>query len=452
VSTSVDGADVRFPAEAHGSAADVRSPAEAHGSAADVRSPAEAHGSAAAPSTASDQAEKSGHRRKATDSGSLWLQAEIARRIAANSSRDGGRHARRDNPDPTTAVGYLPRHATVTPGPTAQAPPAPPKTPRRGPAGANGDTEAWSGPDRSARGRPVVGGPSRPSGAAAARLLSPPAAPPPAAPPPTAAPPYGSAPTGAWPATEARPSIPSAGVPAAGSRPPRDRDPGFLTAPVLDGPVRDTPLRDTPRRSSPASDDPADDDPADDDPAYDDALLDLDLDIAPDGSDGEILWSADALPPSAPVHRPPPGAIAVPEQREAGGPSGARFHRADDADDGSPKRVRVVLAERKGIARQVRTVVDIQEATAVGTLLRSDLIGSQLRVALRFAAFAGLTLGGLPLLFALFPAIGEFDVLGLRLPWLLLGVLVYPFLLGLGWWHTRTAERVEQNFADYVQE
>jgi len=36
--------------------------------------------------------------------------------------------------------------------------------------------------------------------------------------------------------------------------------------------------------------------------------------------------------------------------------------------------------------------------------------------------------------------------------WLLLGVLVYPFLLGLGWWHTRTAERVEQNFADHVQE
>ena len=36
--------------------------------------------------------------------------------------------------------------------------------------------------------------------------------------------------------------------------------------------------------------------------------------------------------------------------------------------------------------------------------------------------------------------------------WLLLGVLVYPFLLGLGWWHTRTAERVEQNFADHVQD
>ncbi|OJY47432.1 MAG: hypothetical protein BGP03_30360 [Pseudonocardia sp. 73-21] len=133
-------------------------------------------------------------------------------------------------------------------------------------------------------------------------------------------------------------------------------------------------------------------------------------------------------------------------------PRAARAPRTDGADADSPKRVRVVLAERKGVARPVRTVVDIQEATAVGALLRSNLIGTQLMVALRFAAVAGVTLGTLPLLFALFPAIGEFDVLGLRLPWLLLGVLVYPFLLGLGWWHTRTAERVEQNFADHVQE
>jgi hypothetical protein len=121
-------------------------------------------------------------------------------------------------------------------------------------------------------------------------------------------------------------------------------------------------------------------------------------------------------------------------------------------DDLQSRRVRVVLAERKGMARPVRTVVDIQEGTGVGELLRSNLIGSQLAVALRFAVVAGLTLGLLPLLFAMFPEIGLIDVLGLRLPWLLLGFLVYPFLLGLGWWHTRTAERVEQEFADHVQD
>jgi len=94
----------------------------------------------------------------------------------------------------------------------------------------------------------------------------------------------------------------------------------------------------------------------------------------------------------------------------------------------------------------------VQDTTGVGELLRRNLIGSQLSVALRFALIAALALGVLPLLFALFPAIGQVEVLGLRLPWLLLGVLVYPFLIGLGWWHTRTAERVEHNFADHVQD
>ncbi|NMH81009.1 hypothetical protein HF577_28445 [Pseudonocardia xinjiangensis] len=112
----------------------------------------------------------------------------------------------------------------------------------------------------------------------------------------------------------------------------------------------------------------------------------------------------------------------------------------------------MVLAERKGVARPVRTVIDIQEGTGVGELLRSNLIGSQLAVALRFAVFAGITLGVLPVLFYIFPEIGRMEVLGLRVPWLLLGVLVYPFLFGLGLWHTRTAERVEQNFADHVQD
>ena len=149
--------------------------------------------------------------------------------------------------------------------------------------------------------------------------------------------------------------------------------------------------------------------------------------------------TVDAPAGAPPADQPPP---------EPGSANGAE----PAADDLQSRRVRVVLAERKGVARPVRTVVDIQEGTGVGELLRSNLIQSQLAVALRFAVGAGLALGLLPLLFAMFPEIGLIDVFGLRLPWLLLGFLVYPFLLGLGWWHTRTAERVEQEFADHVQD
>ena len=96
----------------------------------------------APPSMAPEPADEPDHCDKKTDSGSLWLQDEIARRIAAKSSGTGGRHARRDNPDPSTAEGYVPRHSTVLPGPAAAAPasvapppPSPRKLPRRGPAG-----------------------------------------------------------------------------------------------------------------------------------------------------------------------------------------------------------------------------------------------------------------------------------------------------------------------------
>lgn len=114
-------------------------------------------------------------------------------------------------------------------------------------------------------------------------------------------------------------------------------------------------------------------------------------------------------------------------------------------------RVRVVLATRKSSVRPVRTMEDVRTGTAVGEVLRRELIRSQLRVALAFAAVAIVVLGALPLVFAFLPEFGRASVLGIRLPWLLLGGLVYPFLWALGSWHARTAEKVEKGFADHVQ-
>jgi hypothetical protein len=168
---------------------------------------------------------------------------------------------------------------------------------------------------------------------------------------------------------------------------------------------------------------------------------------------------ASRLPLSARTAGAPSPAVAPPAptgdtgDTGPGRPVGARFRPVEEEQpEGVPRRVRVVLSERKGVARTVRTVVDVQEGTAVGELLRTNLIGSQLAVALRYGGLALLVLGVLPVLFAFYPELGRVEVLGLRLPWLLLGVLVYPFLLALGWRHTKAAERVEQNFADHVQD
>ena len=48
--------------------------------------------------------------------------------------------------------------------------------------------------------------------------------------------------------------------------------------------------------------------------------------------------------------------------------------------------------------------------------------------------------------------VGRARMRGVGGPWVLLGVLMYPFLVGVAWRYTRVADRVEQNFADHVQD
>ena len=43
------------------------------------------------------------------------------------------------------------------------------------------------------------------------------------------------------------------------------------------------------------------------------------------------------------------------------------------------------------------------------------------------------------------------DVLGVKLPWLLLGALSFPFLFGVGWAYVRWAERNEQDFTAVIR-
>jgi hypothetical protein len=117
----------------------------------------------------------------------------------------------------------------------------------------------------------------------------------------------------------------------------------------------------------------------------------------------------------------------------------------------SGKRERVVLSQRKGTTRPVRTVVDVQELTQVGEVLSTSLIRSQLALALRVGGIVLISLGSLPAMFVIFPVLGRFELFGLRLPWLLLGVLAYPFMVALAWMYSRSAERLEQVFADHIQ-
>jgi nucleoside permease NupC len=114
-----------------------------------------------------------------------------------------------------------------------------------------------------------------------------------------------------------------------------------------------------------------------------------------------------------------------------------------------PQRERVVLAHRRG-ARMVRTRVEVQEQTLVGDALVRGLVRAQLGLALRLAAVVVCTVGAILLLNRVFPELAAITVFGMRLNWLMLAVLMYPFLYGVGRLYVRLAEQAEQDFVGVV--
>jgi uncharacterized membrane protein (DUF485 family) len=79
------------------------------------------------------------------------------------------------------------------------------------------------------------------------------------------------------------------------------------------------------------------------------------------------------------------------------------------------------------------------------------LVRLQLRLAVGVCLIFAVLLGGLPLVLALQPELATVRPLGLPLPWLLLGVVVYPALVVAAWLYVRQAERNERDFSELVQ-
>jgi hypothetical protein len=96
----------------------------------------------------------------------------------------------------------------------------------------------------------------------------------------------------------------------------------------------------------------------------------------------------------------------------------------------------------------VRSEIDAQ--TEVGEVYMRSLMRIQLRLALGIVLTLAATIGTLPLLFVVVPASRTVRVADIPLPWLLLGFVVYPVLIALGWVYVRRAERNEQAFSDLV--
>lgn len=106
-------------------------------------------------------------------------------------------------------------------------------------------------------------------------------------------------------------------------------------------------------------------------------------------------------------------------------------------------------AARRGAHRPVSREID--EQTRIGELYMSSLIRAQRRLGVLVCLTVGLVLGGTALLGAAAPGFAAERVMGVPLPWVVLGVAVYPVLIGLAALTVRQAERNEHDFTHLVR-
>ncbi|WP_433470908.1 hypothetical protein [Saccharomonospora azurea] len=117
-----------------------------------------------------------------------------------------------------------------------------------------------------------------------------------------------------------------------------------------------------------------------------------------------------------------------------------------------PRRQRVVLAApRRMSSASMRARVELAEQTSWGKLLVKDLVKVQLRAGLLLFGLVVVALGVLPLLFHHAPELAAWRVIGIPLPWIVLGILPFPLLFGVGLWYNRLAERHERDFVAMIE-
>lgn len=117
---------------------------------------------------------------------------------------------------------------------------------------------------------------------------------------------------------------------------------------------------------------------------------------------------------------------------------------------GPAQRVRVTgPPRRRPIPPPLDQDPDVDDR--LGDVYLRSLLRAQMGLAARVLVLLVLGIGSLPAVFALNPGLLEIRIGGLPLPWLLLGVLTYPYLYVLGRYYVRRAERNERHFVDLVQ-
>lgn len=119
---------------------------------------------------------------------------------------------------------------------------------------------------------------------------------------------------------------------------------------------------------------------------------------------------------------------------------------------GPPRRVRVTSPRREARQRAARrpATQELVEQTGLGEVYLSALLRAQLRLSLAILLGTGVIVLGLPALFLLAPVAREVHVGPIPLPWLAIGVLIYPVVVVAARIYVRQSERIEREFTDLM--
>ena len=123
---------------------------------------------------------------------------------------------------------------------------------------------------------------------------------------------------------------------------------------------------------------------------------------------------------------------------------------AELAPGGFRKRVRVV-APRPAAHQPPGGYTfshELAEQSEIGELFVRSLVRSQLRLAVVVAAGFGLILLGVAVLIELVPVTATLTIATIPLPWLLLGLGIYPVILACAALYNRAAARNERKFRE----
>ena len=119
---------------------------------------------------------------------------------------------------------------------------------------------------------------------------------------------------------------------------------------------------------------------------------------------------------------------------------------------GTPRRVRITSPRREARRPDERrpAAQELEEQTGLGEVYLSALLKAQLRLSIAILLGIAVVVLGLPTLFLLVPATRDIHVGPIPLPWLAIGVLIYPVVFVAARIYVHQSERIEREFSDLM--